>query len=126
LAIDDLAMLVGRELAFGWHGVTILGEKLLYVVLHSEAARASVVVPFEIDACILCAVPIDGNVMVFAEDSGQVVSVVFSHVFDPKIVNDEAEHDGPPFVAPEAGSGGSFVVTFLFKARAELVVGEVS
>ena len=31
-------------------------------------------------------------------------------VFDTKVIDDESEHDGSPFVAPEAGCGIKLVI----------------
>jgi hypothetical protein len=39
--------------------------------------------------------------MEFLEDTKEVVEVFKAHVFNTKVVHDEAELDGFPFVVPE-------------------------
>jgi hypothetical protein len=39
--------------------------------------------------------------MEFLEDIKEVVEVFQAHVFNAKVVYNEAELDGPPFVVPE-------------------------
>jgi hypothetical protein len=39
--------------------------------------------------------------MEFLADTEEVVEVFMTHIFDAKVVNNEAELDGSPFVAPE-------------------------
>ncbi len=39
--------------------------------------------------------------MEFLEDAKEVVEVFKAHIFDAKVVDDETELDGSPFVAPE-------------------------
>jgi hypothetical protein len=41
------------------------------------------------------------DVMEFLEDTKEIVEVFQAHVFDAKVLYDEAELDGSPFVAPE-------------------------
>jgi hypothetical protein len=62
--------------------------------------------------------------MEFLEKIKEMVEVFDSNIFDPKVIYDEAELDGVPFVAPEARSGISFVVAFGKKARLEEIVGQ--
>ena len=47
------------------------------------------------------------------EDVAKVIGVAFVDVFYAKVVNDEAEEDRAPLVAPEAWGGGTLVVTRL-------------
>ncbi len=39
--------------------------------------------------------------------------------FNPKVVNNEDEHDGAPFVVPVAWSGGSLEVSMVAEAFSE-------
>ncbi len=43
---------------------------------------------------------------------------------DGKVVNNECKHDGAPFVAPEPGGGGCFVVVKIGEAVLEEFVGK--
>jgi len=47
-----------------------------------------------------------------------------SSIFHTKVIYNEAELDGTPFVAPEARGGFSFVVAFSKKAGSEKIVGQ--
>ncbi len=47
-----------------------------------------------------------------------------SNIFYAKVINNEAELDGTPFVAPEARGGFRFIVAFSKKARSEEIVGQ--
>jgi hypothetical protein len=40
----------------------------------------------------------------------KVDGMLFANVFNPEVVHYEGEHDGSPFVTPEAGSGIQLVV----------------
>ena len=42
-----------------------------------------------------------------------------AHVFNTKIIHNEAELKGTPFVAPEARGGSSFIETLGNKARSK-------
>ncbi len=41
------------------------------------------------------------HAMEFFEDTKEVVEVFKAHMFDAKVLNDEAELDGSPFLVPE-------------------------
>ena len=47
-----------------------------------------------------------------------------SHIFHTKVIYNEAELDGMPFVAPEARGGVSFIIAFSKKAGSEEIVGQ--
>jgi hypothetical protein len=47
--------------------------------------------------------------MELLEKIKEMVEVVDSDIFDPKVVNKETELDGMPFVVPEARGGGRFI-----------------
>ena len=54
----------------------------------------------------------------------EVVEVFNSNIFYAKVINNEAELDGKPFVAPETRGGFHLVVAFSKKARSEEIVGQ--
>ena len=45
-----------------------------------------------------------------------------AHIFHTKVVDDEAELKGTPFVAPESRRGGSLIESFHDEARAQEIV----
>jgi hypothetical protein len=53
-----------------------------------------------------------------------MVEVFNAHVLHTKVINDEAELDWLPFVAPESRGGSRFVVAFGFEASAKQIVGQ--
>ncbi len=53
-----------------------------------------------------------------------MVSMSLSHIFNPKIVDDEDKHDRLPLVAPEARHCGTLVIPMAGKAFGEEVVGQ--
>jgi hypothetical protein len=55
-----------------------------------------------------------------------VVEVFDSHIFHTKVIYNETELDGMPFVAPEARGGVSFIIAFSKKAGSEEIVGQSS
>jgi hypothetical protein len=50
--------------------------------------------------------------------------VGITNVLDGKVVDNECKHDGAPFVAPEPGGGGCFVVVKIGEAVLEELVGK--
>ncbi len=46
------------------------------------------------------------------------------NILHPKVVNNETEFDGTPFVAPEVRGGFGFVISFSKKAELEDIVGK--
>jgi hypothetical protein len=71
---------------------------------------------------MMCIVPFDSNTRKFIsghvaldpvkllENVQEVVEVFDSNIFHTKVIYNEAELDGMPFVAPEAGGGFSFII----------------
>ncbi len=53
-----------------------------------------------------------------------MVEVFNTHVIHTKVINNEAELDGSPFVAPETRSGSRFIVFFGFEAGGKKIVGQ--
>ncbi len=53
-----------------------------------------------------------------------MIQVCITNVLDGKVVDNECKHDGAPFVAPEPGGGGCFVVVKISEAVSEEFVGK--
>jgi hypothetical protein len=53
-----------------------------------------------------------------------MVKVFELNILLPKVINDETESDGMPFVAPEAWGGFGFVISCCKKAESEEVIGK--
>ena len=61
--------------------------------------------------------------MVFKNVEG-MVKVFKLNIFHPEIINDEAELNGMPFVAPETWGGFCFVISFSKKVGSKEIVGK--
>jgi hypothetical protein len=72
-----------------------------YIAWHTDAAVVGSVVPFNIHASKFIASHVVLDAMEFLEDTEEVVEVFQAHVFDAKVIYDEAELVGSPFVASE-------------------------
>ncbi len=72
-----------------------------YIAWHPDAALAGSIVPFNVHARKFIAGHVVLHDMEFLEDTKEVVEVFQAHVFDTKVVNNEAELDVSPFVLPE-------------------------
>ncbi len=47
-----------------------------------------------------------------------------SNIFYAKVINDEVELEGMPFVAPEAWHGGCFIESFSKEAGTKKIIGQ--
>ena len=52
-------------------------------------------------------------------------SVALHEIFNTKVIDKEAKHNGAPLVAPQARSGGALVIAMLLETFYEENVGEV-
>ena len=83
------------------------------VVVHGKVKGTLCVVPLDIDAGIQVTLPVFSDIIMFFEGISKVVGMEAAYIFNSKVVNDEAEEDRAPFVAPNTGSGGALVVFVL-------------
>ena len=51
-----------------------------------------------------------------------MVGVAFTDVFNPEVVDDEPKNNSAPFVAPESGSCGGFILTRFVEADAQNII----
>jgi hypothetical protein len=70
------------------------------------------IIPFEGDACEFVAGHVELYPMVLFENIEEKFEVLDPHVFHTKIINNEAELDGTPFVIPNSWGGDGFVESF--------------
>ena len=118
-AIGDGRGFVGQEMTFFRAGVVVLYDESGDVVIHGEATDASSVVPGQVDASIEVSMPVFGEVIVLL----YVAEVVGMLIFHTEVIYDEGEHDGLPFVSPEARDGIKVVVACCVVAFLEEFVG---
>jgi hypothetical protein len=74
-----------------------------YIACHTDAAAVGSIVPFNVHASKFIASHVVLDALEFLQDTKEVVEVFKAHVFDAKVVYNEAELFGSPFVAPETG-----------------------
>ena len=60
--------------------------------------------------------PVFCEVVEFLYGVAEVVSVMFTNVFDPEVVYYEGEHDGAPLVSPETWCAFALVVALFVEA----------
>ncbi len=69
-----------------------------------DAAATRCVIPFIVNSCKFIAGHVELHTMKFLEDFEEIVEVFNTYIFDTKVVNNETEFDGMPFVVPETWS----------------------
>ncbi len=94
------------------------------VTWHTDATATICIVPFDIDTRKHISGHVELDPVEFLENLQEVIEVFDSDVFDTKVIHDEAELDGSPFVAPETRGGFNFIKAFREKAGSEEIVGE--
>ena len=77
-----------RVLGFLRHGMIVFDEEVAYVVFHRESTFTFGVIPVKVDTRKFGTIPIGSDVMVFAEDVGEVVCMFASNILNTEIVND--------------------------------------
>ena len=112
-AIDDGCVLVGGKLTLLGVRVIPLEAQVGNVVIRGEATSALGVVPLENDAGVQITLPVLGDIIVFFEGISKVVVMAVAYIFNTKVLDNEAEEDRAPFVAPKTGIGGALVVSVL-------------
>ena len=101
-----------------------LDAKGFDVAWHTNATGTICIVPFDIDARKLVYGHVTLDPVKFLENIKEVVEVFDSNIFYHKVINNETELNGTPFMAPETRGGFSFIVTFSKKAGSEEIVGQ--
>ena len=83
------------------------------------------IVPFEVDATEVFAFRVNVNLLKMAPEAlDQMVGMLLANVFDAKVIDDEAEADWAPFVAPKARSVSYGGVTIVSQEADELLFGK--
>ena len=104
-------------------GVVVLYKESGDVVIHGEATGASSVAPGQVDAGIEVAMPVFSEVVVLLHDVVELVGMMNADIFHTEVIYNEGEHDGLPFVLPEAGGGIKLVVACLVEEFLQEFVG---
>ncbi len=96
-------LLIWRQLWFGGVWMLVFEKQCRYIAWHTDVAVAGSVVTFNVNACKYIAGHVVLHTMEFFEDTEEVVEVFAAHIFNTKVVYDEAKLDGLPFMVPETG-----------------------
>ena len=100
-----------------------LNEQGFDVTWHADATATICIVPFDSDTRKFITGHVELYPVEFLENVQEVVEVFDSDVFYTKVIDDEAELDGTPFVTPETRSGFNFIIAFNKKPGSEKIVG---
>jgi len=92
-------------------------EEVIDVSGHAESAALARIIPFDGDASKFVASHVELYPMKFPEKVKQIVEMFNANIFYTKVIHNEAELKGVPFMAPETGCGCSLIETFSYKAR---------
>jgi hypothetical protein len=122
--IGDWNAIVWGEMGLAWTGMFKPNQQVFDVTWHTDATLTLHVVPVDINTRKFITSHVVLGPMEFLEKIKEVVEVFNSNIFYPKVIYDEAELDGTPFVAPETRGEFSFIVAFSKKARSEEIVGQ--
>jgi hypothetical protein len=82
-----------------------LDEQGFDVALHADAATPASIIPFDIDTRKPVSRHVELNSVIFFEKIKEMVEVFYPNIFDTKVIHDEAELNGLPFVAPKSWCG---------------------
>jgi hypothetical protein len=80
-----------------------LDEKVLNVARHTDMTPLGCIFPFDVNTCKLVASNVELDPMELLENIAEMVEVFYPNILHPKVINDETELDGMPFVVPEPG-----------------------
>jgi hypothetical protein len=111
-------------MGFGWTGMFQLDEKFVCVARHTDATLAGCTVPFDVNTHKFVASHVELDPVELLENIAEMVDEFEPNILDPKVIINETELDGTPFVAPEAWGGFSFVISFSKKMGSEEIVGK--
>ena len=81
------------------------------VARHRYVEGAVMIIPFEAYPAIYVPIPIFGELIFCFDRLDEVIYVLLTRVFNPKIVHNEGKCDGPCGMFPEAGGLFAFIIT---------------
>ena len=134
--VDGVHQLDFHAILFGcgriWVVLGLFGSGMLEFVKgifdvagHAEVTGMMGTVPFEVDAAEAFAFPVNVDLLIMvAEALDQMVGMLFANVFDTEVIDDKAEADWVPLVAPKARSVSYGGVTIVAQEMDELLFGE--
>ncbi len=94
-------------------------EEVIDVSGHAESAALARIIPCDGDASKFVASHVELYPMKFLEKVKQIVKMFNANIFYTKVIHNEAELKGAPFMVPETGCGRPLIETFSNKARAK-------
>ena len=115
---------VQQETGLGRTGIFKLDEKVLDVAGHTDATPAGCIVPFDVSTQKFVTGHVELDPIELLEHIAEMVEVLKPNILYPKVINNETELDGTPFVAPEAWGGFGLIISFSKKAGSEEIVGK--
>jgi hypothetical protein len=101
-----------------------LDEKVLNIAKHTDATPAGCIVPFDVNTHKFVAGHVELKPMELLEHIAEMVEVFKPNILHPKVINNETELDGRPFVVPEAWGGLGLVISFSKEVGLEEIIGK--
>jgi hypothetical protein len=83
--------------ADAWGVMLKFAEHVWNISRHGNVTCPVFVIPFQSHAWVCLRRPVSGEFIAFQQSISEMISVLFSHVFDSEIVHYEGESDGPRF-----------------------------
>ena len=101
---------VRRVLSTGGDRMTELCQCLGGVARHGEMHLSADVIPGQLDADVLFALPVGLDVVVSADGVDEMLGMLLPDILDSEVINYQSELDWAPFVEPESVDKGALVV----------------
>jgi hypothetical protein len=110
----------------GWDWVFKTLEGPGNVARHGQITGASFVVPVERDATVERTGPVHTDCVMLFQDTKEMLGMLFANIFDPKVINSEAEHDGTGGVSEHCWGVLQLVIAFVEKDGDQFVIGKAT
>ena len=118
--IIDCALFVRLILRFFRSHVLIFVPEFQDVSIHSCPKCSFFIVSFQVNTSIFFDLPIFSNIVIFFQDCGQVICMLFPNIIYTEIIYNQTELDRSPFLYPWTRGSSGFVVYLFFQSQSEL------
>ena len=117
-------MLVWGVMRFLGIRVPEFDNQVSNIAVHCGEASAFSIVPGAVYACIYISFTFPGDVIMFLEDIADTMNMLFTHIFDAKVIYNESKYNRMPFFSPKAWCGETLVLTMFDKMFLKEVYGK--
>lgn len=123
-AIYNFTMLVRGVDRFCWGWMVIACTDIIDVTGHGGAAGAVSVIPLDVDARKFGTRPIGGDVVGLAECIKEVFGVVFAHILDTEVIDNEDKKYGSPLVTEEPRRSIALIIPMRSESLDKEIIGK--